>query len=176
MNKVLSLIGVGIKELFWLLLAGGILFGGYSGFQYLKENKETIEVSPIERPVALVESTILLAVDGPLPIRGEGFIKPFRQVNLATLVAGQITTISPALINRTNFKKGDVLVRLDNLTEKASLMQTEANLAATQARLDLNLKQLKRTSALQAKGAVSLQQLDNRLGEQAELQAHLYNH
>ena len=172
-KKILGFIGMGVKEIFWLAVAGGIIFGGISGFKYLKENKETIEASPIERPIALVETTSLVLVTAPLPIRAEGFIKPFRIVNLSAQVGGQITMLSASITNRSDFRRGDILAKLDDLTEKATLIRTKANIAATQARIDLNTRELKRTEALRKKGAVSQQALDQRLGQQAELEATL---
>ena len=70
MKKSLKFIGIGLRELFWVAVAGGVIFGGISGFQYLGENREIVESVEIERPVTLVETSPLIPFEGPLPIRG----------------------------------------------------------------------------------------------------------
>ena len=40
MKKVLGYIGVGLREVFWIAIAGGVIFGGITGFNYLGEKIE----------------------------------------------------------------------------------------------------------------------------------------
>ena len=173
MKKVLGYIGVGLRELFWIAIAGGVIFGGITGFKYLGENRTIVEAAPVARPVTLVETIDLTAITNPLPIRGEGFIKPFRIANLASQVGGQVVGIHPAITERGIFKQGDVLVSLDDSAERASLTQTIANIEGTHARLDLNTSLLKRTESLRASGTTSQAALDQVRSQQAELDASL---
>ena len=173
MKKVLGYIGVGLRELFWIAIAGGVIFGGITGFKYLGENRTIVEAAPVARPVTLVETIDLTAITNPLPIRGEGFIKPFRIANLASQVGGQVVGIHPAITERGIFKQGDVLVSLDDSAERASLTQTIANIEGTHARLDLNTILLKRTESLRASGTTSQAALDQVRSQQAELDASL---
>ena len=71
MRKLLAITQWVVKEAFWLAVAGGLIFGGWYGFQYLGENRVVTEAAPVERPVALVETVSLDPLDGALPIRGE---------------------------------------------------------------------------------------------------------
>ena len=173
MKKVLGYIGVGLRELFWIAIAGGVIFGGITGFKYLGENRIVVEAAPVARPVTLVETIDLTAITNPLPIRGEGFVKPFRIANLASQVGGQVVGIHPAITERGIFKQGDVLVSLDDSAERASLTQTIANIEGTQARLDLNTILLERTESLRASGTTSQAALDQVRSQQAELDASL---
>ena len=173
MKKVLGYIGVGLRELFWIAIAGGVIFGGITGFKYLGENRTIVEAAPVARPVTLVETIDLTAITNPLPIRGEGFVKPFRIANLASQVGGQVVGIHPAITERGIFKQGDVLVSLDDSAERASLTQTIANIEGTQARLDLNTILLERTESLRASGTTSQAALDQVRSQQAELDASL---
>ncbi len=134
MKKVLGYIGVGLREVFWIAIAGGVIFGGITGFNYLGENRTIVEAAPVVRPVTLVETIDLEAIATPLPIRGEGFVQPFRIANLASQVGGQVIGLHPAITERGIFKQGDILVRLDDSAERASLTQTIANIEGTQAR------------------------------------------
>ena len=173
MKKVLGYIGVGLRELFWIAIAGGVIFGGITGFKYLGENRTIVEAAPVARPVTLVETIDLTAITNPIAIRGEGFIKPFRIANLASQVGGQVVDIHPAITERGIFKQGDVLVSLDDSAERASLTQTIANIEGTHARLDLNTILLKRTESLMASGTTSQAALDQVRSQQAELDASL---
>jgi RND family efflux transporter MFP subunit len=173
LKKVLGYIGVGLREFFWIAIAGGIIFGGITGFNYLGKNRTIVEAAPVVRPVTLVETIDLAAIATPLPIRGEGFVQPFRIANLASQVGGRVTGLLPAITERGNFKQGDVLVRFDDSAERASLTQTIANIEGTQARLDLNTILLERTESLRASGTTSQAALDQVRSQQAELDASL---
>ncbi len=173
MKKIFGFMGSAVREIFWVAIAAAVIVGGYLGFQYLGENREIVEVTPVERPVTLVETATLTPLVTPLPIRGEGFIKPFREVSLSSQTGGRITELHPAITSQGPFLKGDVLARLDDSSQRASLVQTEANIAATQARLDLNETQLNRTQSLRDSGVASQQALDQLLSAKAELEASL---
>jgi RND family efflux transporter MFP subunit len=173
LKKVLGYIGVGLREFFWIAIAGGIIFGGITGFNYLGKNRTIVEAAPVARPVTLVETIDLAAIATPLPIRGEGFVQPFRIANLASQVGGRVTGLLPAITERGIFKQGDVLVRFDDSAERASLTQTIANIEGTQARLDLNTILLERTESLRASGTTSQAALDQVRSQQAELDASL---
>ncbi len=173
MKKVLGYIGVGLREVFWIAIAGGVIFGGITGFNYLGENRSIVEAAPVVRPVTLVKTIDLEAIATPLPIRGEGFVRPFRIANLASQVGGQVIGLHPAITERGIFKQGDILVRLDDSAERASLTQTIANIEGTQAQLDLNTILLQRTESLRAREIASQAVLDQVRSKQAELDASL---
>jgi RND family efflux transporter MFP subunit len=173
MNKLLGYIGAGLREVFWVAIAAGVIFGGISGFRYLGENRQIVEPELVERPITLVETIQLKQVETPLPIRGEGFMQPFRLADLASQVGGQIIALHPSITNLGAFKKGEILVRLDDSTERAALLQTQANIDGTRARLDLNTLLLQRTESLRASGAASQAALDQARSTQEELSASL---
>ncbi|MGR3491737.1 MAG: efflux RND transporter periplasmic adaptor subunit [Shimia sp.] len=173
MRKLLRGLWIVIRELFWVGLAVALVAGGVFGFRYLAENREVVEAAPVERPITLVETQALTLHEGPLPIRGEGFIEPFRTVAISAPVGGRIVEIDPAITNRGRFSEGDLLARIDDSVERAQLAQLEANLAGTQARIDLNETQLQRTRELRERNVVPQSQLDQLLSAQAELAATL---
>ena len=107
MKNILGYIGVGLRELFWVVVAGAVIFGGITGFKYLGENREIVEAEPAPRPITLVETIELKTFNAPLPIRGEGFIQPFRIASLAGQVGGQVIKLHPAITERGVFKQGD---------------------------------------------------------------------
>ena len=173
MKKILRFVGVGLREGFWVVVAAAVIFGGITGFRYLGENREVVEPAAIERPITLVETAEIALLSTPLPIRGEGFMQPFRRADLASQVSGQVIELHPAITNRGAFSEGDVLVHLDDSAEIATLTQTQANIDGTRARLDLNTILLERTESLRASGAASQSTLDQVRSTQEELSASL---
>ena len=173
MKKIIGYLGVGLRELFWIAVSVAVVFGGITGFRYLGENREVIEPTVVERPTTLVETAEIFLIDSPLPIRGEGFMQPHRSANLASQVGGQVIELHPAITERGAFKQGEVLVRLDDSAERATLTQTQANIDGTRARLDLNQILLERTEKLRSSGSASQASLDQVRSTQQELSASL---
>ena len=173
MKKIIGYLGVGLRELFWIAVAVAVVFGGITGFRYLGENREVIEPTVVERPTTLVETAEIFLINSPLPIRGEGFMQPHRSANLASQVGGQVIELHPAITERGVFKQGEVLVRLDDSAERATLTQTQANIDGTRARLDLNQILLERTEKLRSSGSASQASLDQVRSTQQELFASL---
>lgn len=162
-----------LTETFWVVVAVAIVAGGVLGFRYLGENREVVEADTQPRPVALVETVALEPLSGPLPIRGEGFVQPFRQLDVSAQVSGRITYLHPAIVARGRFGAGEVLVRLEDSAQRAALSQTAANIAATEARLELNATELDRAEALLAREVISQTQVDTLLSNRQELLANL---
>ena len=161
------------RDAFWVIVAVALVAGGVLGYQYLGANKAVVEAQPVERPVPLVATEALALFDDPIPIRAEGFIRPFREVDLSAQIAGRIEFLHPAIEQRGRFFEGDVLVRLDNRAQLAQLAQTESNIASTEARLDLTKTRLTRAQQLIDRGVISQEALDELLSQEAELTASL---
>lgn len=160
-------------DLFWLVIAVALVGGGVIGYQMLAAGKPEVEVVATPRPEVLVNATPAVVFTGSLPVRGEGFITPFRQVVLASETSGRVTEMHPALEARGRFKAGEVLVRLDDQAQRAALEQTSANIASTEARLELNATQLDRAERLRARGVIAQDQLDTLNSQKSELKATL---
>lgn len=174
MRRALGVIARALRELVWIAIAIAIAYGGFQGFKLLGDRRPVVAAAPVERPITLVETTDLRPLAGPLPIRGDGFVRPYRSVALSALSGGRIVELHPTLIDRQgNFAAGDVLVRLDDSAQRASLDQIAASIAATEARRELNRTQLERTRALRESGAASQGALDLLLAQNAELVANL---
>ncbi len=173
MKKLVALLGTLLRETFWVAVAVGLVVGGVLGFRYLGDNREVVEAQPQPRPVALVETQSLEFLDGPLPIRGEGFVTPLRQLALSAQVGGRVTYVHPAIAERGRFEVGEVLLRLDDRAQIAALSQTDANIAATEARLAQNTQDLERTRALLERGVSTQTQVDDLISDRDELTANL---
>lgn len=163
-----------LREVIWIVIAAALIYGGFQGFQLLGNSRPVIEAAPVVRPMTLVETAELAPITGPLPVRGQGFVVPYRRVALSPLSGGRIVELHPALVERQGqFSEGDVLVRLDDSAERASLEQIASSITAAEARLDLNRIQLERTQALRDSGSASQGALDELTAQNAELLANL---
>lgn len=116
-----------------------------------------------------------MPIMGPLPRRTEGFMQPFRSADLAAQVGRQIVELHPAITNRGSFSQGGILARLDDSAERSALIQTQADIDATNARLELTKTLLQRTQTLRNSGSVSQATLDEVQSAQQELVANLNN-
>ncbi|MEL6959905.1 MAG: efflux RND transporter periplasmic adaptor subunit [Pseudomonadota bacterium] len=173
MRKALRYIGVALREVFWVLVAVVIIGGGYAGFTYLGENREIVEAEPVPRPETLVETMVFDEYRSPLPIRGEGFVEPFRTVALSAPTGGRILSLHPAITNRGPFLEGEILVEIDASAERAQIEQARASIAASEARLDLVETQLERAESLRASNTVSQSAVDDLIGQRDEVVANL---
>ncbi len=160
-------------DLFWLLVAVALVGGGFYGFMLLEVGKPEVEAKPTTRPEILVDAVPVELFSGPLPVRGEGFITPFREVQLASETSGRVVELHPALETRGRFNEGEVLVRLGDQSQSAALEQTVANIASTEARLSLNATQLARAEQLRSRGVIAQDQLDTLESQKSELEATL---
>ncbi|MEO0388111.1 MAG: efflux RND transporter periplasmic adaptor subunit [Pseudomonadota bacterium] len=173
MRRILKLTGWAIREVFWIGVAVAIIVGGYAGFTYLGENREIVEAEPLPRPETLVETAAFERHRAPLPIRGEGFVEPFRTVAVSAPTGGRIVTLHPAITNKSTFRSGEVLVEIDASAEQAQIEQSRASIAATEARFDLVTTQLERAEGLRARNAVAQSAVDDLVGQRNEMFANL---
>ena len=173
MLKWIGIVGRLLREVFWIAVAVGIVAGGVFGFRYLGENKEVVAAEQTPRLKELVDTVVLSEIDGPLPIRGEGFVQPNRQLSLSSKVAGRVVEMHPAIDSRGRFLKGDVLVRLEDETERATLQQNRANLKATETQLRQANADLERAQTLLDRGVISSTEVDNQQNSVEQLEANL---
>ncbi|MEO0699482.1 MAG: efflux RND transporter periplasmic adaptor subunit [Pseudomonadota bacterium] len=173
MRRILRYIGIALREGFWLAVAVAIIGGGYFGFSYLGENREIVEAEPAPRPETLVETAAFERHTAPLPIRGEGFVEPFRTVSLSAPTGGRIVSLHPAITNRATFSEGEILVEIDASAERAQIDQSRATIAASEARLELINTQLTRAQNLLNANAGAQSTVDDLVGQRNELMANL---
>jgi len=104
----------------------------------LMSSMKTEPVQLIEKPQGfLVKTAHVKPTELKVQIESQGSIKPKRQINLVTEVSGKVLTMNPAFTAGGFFKTGDVLVQLDPADYHVAVARAEANLASSQANLDL---------------------------------------
>ncbi|MBU1273805.1 MAG: efflux RND transporter periplasmic adaptor subunit [Proteobacteria bacterium] len=100
----------------------------------------TLSKKPPSRTVPKVTSPLVstLKVDREpvrITVNGEGTVTPWIQATLAAEVAGRVVYVSPRLVAGGSFKKGDLLLKMEQKDYRLALTLAEASVKAAQTSL-----------------------------------------
>ena len=154
------------QKLPWYLLAGLILASGLVGFNVMGALKTPIQPKPPEPVITQVNVTQASRNLDTLAVKSQGFVRPFRSIQLAAQASGRILELHPALESLGTFKQGDTLVRLDDRSAVAQFNSARAN-------LNLVTTQLERAQTLLRSGTVTQDQVDQLTSQRQQLSAVL---
>lgn len=122
-------LGLMIKRFFFLALPVLVLVGAVVGFAAMgalkpqpEEKAETIEALPVLTVIAASESV-------ELSIKTQGEVVPRSEVTLAAQIGGRVSYVSPNLLAGHRFRRGDILVRIEDKEFRLRVVQAEANVA-----------------------------------------------
>lgn len=90
------------------------------------EEKKRPEAPPRAIKTRVAELTLQ---DYPTVIETQGHVRPHNEVTLTAQVSGRIVRVSPSFEDGAFFKKGDVLLELDEADFQAGLIAAQASLA-----------------------------------------------
>jgi RND family efflux transporter MFP subunit len=68
-------------------------------------------------------------------IRGEGTVRPLREIQLVPQVNGKVVFVSRALVNGGEFQKGDVLLRIDPVDYQLAVTLAQARVKDSESKL-----------------------------------------
>ena len=68
-------------------------------------------------------------------VRGEGTVRPLREIQLVPQVNGKVVFVSQALVDGGEFKKGDVLLRIDPVDYQLAVTLAEARIKDSESKL-----------------------------------------
>lgn len=157
----------------WRLLVLVILAAGVGGFIALQVFKPRPAVRPPAKQVPLVRVAPVEFREGGLAVTGHGLVRPRAEVGLAAEVSGRVVSVSPNLVTGGRFRRGEVLIRIDEEPFRAALAQTAAERQSAQVALALAEQQLQRTEELIARNFLSRQTLDERVANRDQARATL---
>jgi RND family efflux transporter MFP subunit len=108
---------------------------GVAGFLALTASKPQLKRSKPPVPVPVVR--VFSVETGPraIVVRGEGTVRPLREIELVPQVGGNIVYVSPVLIDGGEYKKGDVLVRIDPQDYRLAVTLADAKVKDAESRL-----------------------------------------
>lgn len=173
-----------IRALLQIAITAGILLGAYTGFKWLRDSKpEVAKRAKLEKVYSVAVLPAHFAKHTPA-LTLFGTTVAGRQVEIRTLVAGQVISTSDKLREGGQVSRGDPLIDIDPFDYRGALTDAQAQLAEVHARireieaqiaqdqtllkfakeqLTLSQKDLERAQRLTQRGTLSKQALDNRL-------------
>jgi len=120
-----------------IALAVVLIVLGILGKEALNSNKRPMETrSPsLQPPVAMVTRVCV----GPhrVRIRGEGTVRPLREIELAPQVGGRVVGISSALVDGGDFRSGDLLLKIDPVDYELAVMLARARVKESESVLKI---------------------------------------
>ena len=91
-----------------------------------------------DRPVGfLVETATLQRSDLSVLVHSQGALKAKREIALMAEISGKVEVMNDAFVVGGQFKKGEVLVGIDDADYQVAVQRAKASLASAQANLDL---------------------------------------
>jgi len=113
-----------------------ILLGlGVAGFLALTASKPQLKRTKPPTPIPMVRVSLIKTGPQAVTVRGEGTVRPLREIELVPQVNGKVVFVSPVLVNGGEFKKGDTLLRIDRLDYQLAVTLARARVKDSESRL-----------------------------------------
>lgn len=116
-------------------LAVGVIALGVIGSEVLVATTPTASRKPPEKVARLVTTQPVQAGNYNVSLLGYGVVQAEQQITLQARVSGAVKRIGDKFVPGATFKKGDVLIELDNTDYRIELQTAQANLAQAQSTL-----------------------------------------
>lgn len=113
-----------------ILIAGVLLFMGFSSLKEPPAEKEKVDNTPIVAVEAISVEPLTLHVDS------YGVIQPKYETELVAQVSGQIVELSETFVRGGFIKQGQLLARIDPSDYEAALIDAQATMASARAALE----------------------------------------
>lgn len=95
------------------------------------------EQSDISEAVLLVETRQLVPTSTQITVQSQGTVEARTRTTLVSEVSGTVVEVSPAFVPGGFFRRGDMLLRVDDADYQAALSRSEAALASARSALQL---------------------------------------
>ena len=104
-------------------------------FVALTATKPKLERTRPPAPKPMVRVTEVKTRSHVVVIKGEGTVKPLREIQLVPQVNGKVVYVSRALVDGGEFKKGDLLLRIDPLDYQLAVTLAQARIKDSESTL-----------------------------------------
>ena len=113
-----------------------VLLGlGVAGFLALTASKPQLKRTKPPTPMPMVRVSPIKTGPQAVTVRGEGTVRPLREIQLVPQVNGKVVFASPVLVNGGEFKKGETLLRIDPLDYQLAVTLAQARIKDSESRL-----------------------------------------
>ena len=93
------------------------------------------EQSAISEPVILVETLTVAPQNTYISVLSQGTVEARTRTTLVSEVSGQVIEVSPAFVSGGFFRKGELLLKLDDQNYRAAVSRQEAAVATAESAL-----------------------------------------
>jgi len=125
------------KAIFHGVVTLALVGAGVLGMGVLKAQRQEIQKQLPPAPVPMVRKILIRTGPHPVVVRGEGTVKPLREIQLVPQVGGKVVHVSPALVNGGEFRSGDVMLRIDPEDYRLVVTLAGAKIKDSESRLEL---------------------------------------
>ncbi|UCF03062.1 MAG: efflux RND transporter periplasmic adaptor subunit [Deltaproteobacteria bacterium] len=110
---------------------------GVVGFLVMTASKPEMKKRKPPAPVPMVRTIQTNRGPQTVYIRGEGTVRPLREINLVPEVGGKVVRVSPALVNGGVFGKDNTLLQIDPVDYELAVTLAKAKVKDAESRLEL---------------------------------------
>jgi RND family efflux transporter MFP subunit len=125
------------RRLFHIAAAVILIVLGVLGMRALTASKSQLEKRKPIAPVPMVRTIEVQTGPQPVFVRGEGTVRPLQQIALVPQVGGKVVAVSPSLVNGGEFKRGEILLRIDPVDYQLAVTLAEAKVKNSESNLQL---------------------------------------
>ena len=110
---------------------------GVAGFRILTASKVKLKKREPTAAIPFVRAITVKTGAETVYVRGEGTVRPLREIGLVPQVGGKVVYVSPALVNGGQFRKGDTLLRIEPVDYRLAVTLAEAKVSDAESKLQL---------------------------------------
>jgi len=125
------------KRLLHGSIAISLIIIGILGLSALTARKKELAKEKPDIPVPTVRTIRVETENLPMCIKGEGTVRPLREINLVPQVDGKVIYMSERLVNGGAFLRGDILLRIDPVDYELAVTLAEAQVMDAESLLKL---------------------------------------
>ncbi|MBU1053060.1 MAG: efflux RND transporter periplasmic adaptor subunit [Proteobacteria bacterium] len=125
------------KRIIQIVLVIIFIAVGFAGNMFLKASRPPVEKQSATIAVPLARTIAVEAKTFSVPIEGNGTVYPLKEIQLVPQVGGKVVYISPALVNGGEYKKDEVLLKIDPADYEIAVTLAEALLKDAESKFIL---------------------------------------
>jgi len=114
----------------FITVGAGLMVTLTASKSHLKKTKPSI-------PIPLARVLRVEMEPQSISIHGEGTVRPLREIHLVPQVGGKVLYISPALVDGGEFKKGDILLKIDPIDYELAVTLAQAKVKDAESKLSI---------------------------------------
>jgi RND family efflux transporter MFP subunit len=125
------------RGLLQLLIVVVLISAGVMGMRTLMASKVPLKRKKPPTPLPMVRVLEIRSGKHPVPVLGEGTVRPLREIQLVPQVGGKVIYTSASLVDGGSFQKDDVLLRIDPVDYELAVSLYESKVKDSESALKL---------------------------------------